>query len=143
MGDDTWLQIFPNNMNESYPFSSFNVRDLNTVDRGCMTHLYPSIEKNESDLIISHFLGVDHVGHRFEANHEKMRNKLTELNEMLSKTVNLINNDTLLLMFGDHGMTDEGDHGGESKKEIEAALFVYTKKSLFDENSYPLYRNVY
>lgn len=31
MGDDTWTQLFPNHFNASYPFPSFNVKDLHTV----------------------------------------------------------------------------------------------------------------
>lgn len=32
----------------------------------------------------------------------------------------------LLLVFGDHGMTKTGDHGGDSPDEITAALFAYS-----------------
>lgn len=31
MGDDTWTQLFPNQFQKSYPFPSFNVKDLDTV----------------------------------------------------------------------------------------------------------------
>lgn len=31
MGDDTWTQLFPNQFHKSYPFPSFNVKDLDTV----------------------------------------------------------------------------------------------------------------
>ncbi len=43
----------------------------------------------------------------------------------------LIDEKTLLLVFGDHGMTDIGDHGGDSKLEVETLLFLYSKKSFF------------
>ena len=33
--------------------------------------------------------------------------------------------------MGDHGMTISGDHGGDSKDEVMAGLFVYSKKRLF------------
>lgn len=42
-----------------------------------------------------------------------------------------LKNDTLLVVMGDHGMTDTGDHGGESQKETDAALFLYSSSSLF------------
>ena len=38
----------------------------------------------------------------------------------------VIEDDTLLLVFGDHGMTRSGDHGGDSEDETNAALFVYS-----------------
>lgn len=31
MGDDTWVQLFPNHFKKSYPYPSFNVKDLHTV----------------------------------------------------------------------------------------------------------------
>ena len=37
-----------------------------------------------------------------------------------------MDNNTLLVVLGDHGMTKTGDHGGDSKEEVEAALFVYS-----------------
>ena len=39
----------------------------------------------------------------------------------------------MLFVFGDHGMTSTGDHGGESPDEIGAALFVYSPSQLVEE----------
>lgn len=36
--------------------------------------------------------------------------------------------DTILFVLGDHGMTKTGDHGGDSKEEVDAALFVYSSQ---------------
>ena len=37
-----------------------------------------------------------------------------------------------MFVFGDHGMTSSGDHGGESPLETDAALLVYSPLPLFD-----------
>lgn len=42
-----------------------------------------------------------------------------------------LQDDTLLVVLGDHGMTDNGDHGGESQKETDAAVFLYSPSPLF------------
>jgi len=42
-----------------------------------------------------------------------------------------LDDDTVLFVFGDHGMTRTGDHGGDSLDELEAALFVYSKQPKF------------
>ena len=42
-----------------------------------------------------------------------------------------VDNDTILFVFGDHGMTATGEHGGESQDETDAALFVYSPRPLF------------
>lgn len=45
--------------------------------------------------------------------------------------VERLENDTLLVVIGDHGMTKSGDHGGDSELEISAALFLYSPTALF------------
>ena len=40
-----------------------------------------------------------------------------------------MDNETVLLVFGDHGMTDDGNHGGASDNELRSVLFSYTKQS--------------
>lgn len=45
--------------------------------------------------------------------------------------VERLDNDTLLVVAGDHGMTMNGDHGGDSEPEVSAALFVYSPTALF------------
>lgn len=34
MGDSTWVELFPNRFKRQYPFPSFNIYDLDTVDLG-------------------------------------------------------------------------------------------------------------
>lgn len=43
-----------------------------------------------------------------------------------------VDDDTVVFVFGDHGMTASGDHGGESEMETTAALLVLTPRPLFD-----------
>ncbi|NXW92973.1 PIGO transferase, partial [Alopecoenas beccarii] len=131
MGDDTWEGLFPKKFFRSYFFPSFNVKDLHTVDNGILQHLYPTVDSGEWDVLIAHFLGVDHCGHKHGPDHPEMAKKLTQMNEMLRSLVDHLRNDTLLLVAGDHGMTETGDHGGDSEKEVNAALFVYSKTPLF------------
>lgn len=42
----------------------------------------------------------------------------------------LLEEDTVLFIFGDHGMSNTGDHGGDSKDEIESGLFIYSPSQL-------------
>ena len=43
-----------------------------------------------------------------------------------------VDNDTIVVVLGDHGMTSTGDHGGETQLETDAALLVYSPLPLFD-----------
>ncbi|CAL8279762.1 unnamed protein product [Merluccius merluccius] len=131
MGDDTWENLFPKKFQRSLPFPSFNVKDLHTVDNGILQHLYSTMVGEDWDVLVAHFLGVDHCGHRFGPDHPAMGHKLTQMDGVIRSVMERLHNDTLLVVMGDHGMTDTGDHGGESQKETDAALFLYSPTPLF------------
>ncbi|WCJ41278.1 GPI ethanolamine phosphate transferase 2 [Euphorbia peplus] len=137
MGDDTWVQLFPDHFNRSYPYPSFNVKDLHTVDNGCIDHLFPSLHEEDWDVLIAHFLGVDHAGHIFGVDSNPMIEKLEQYNLILEKVIQELENqsgpggkheNTLLLVMGDHGQTLNGDHGGGSAEEVDTSLFAMSFK---------------
>ncbi|XP_049752112.1 GPI ethanolamine phosphate transferase 3 isoform X1 [Elephas maximus indicus] len=131
MGDDTWKDLFPGAFSQAFFFPSFNVRDLHTVDNGILEHLYPTMDGGEWDVLIAHFLGVDHCGHKHGPHHPEMAKKLSQMDQMIQGLVERLENDTLLVVAGDHGMTMNGDHGGDSELEVSAALFLYSPTALF------------
>lgn len=136
IGDDTWWSLFPGyfEANISKAYDSFDVWDLHTVDNGVTEHIFPLLEpksKGQWDLLIGHCLGVDHAGHRYGPEHPAMRSKLQQMDAFVRKVVSQIDDDTLLIVMGDHGMDSKGDHGGESDDEVEAALWMYTKRPIF------------
>lgn len=136
LGDDTWTALFPGYFepNISRAYDSFNVWDLHTVDNGVTEHIFPLLEGKEKsnwDVMIAHYLGVDHAGHRYGPNHPAMTAKLAQMDEMLTDLVKKLDDDTLLVVMGDHGMDGKGDHGGESDDEVQAALWMYSKKGIF------------
>ncbi|KAA0054076.1 GPI ethanolamine phosphate transferase 3 isoform X1 [Cucumis melo var. makuwa] len=139
MGDDTWMQLFPNHFQKAFPYPSFNVKDLHTVDNGCIEHLLPSLYENDWDVLIAHFLGVDHAGHIFGVDSSPMFEKLEQYNTVLEKVVDVLESqsktgglheNTLLLVMGDHGQTLNGDHGGGSAEEVETSLFAMSFNKL-------------
>jgi hypothetical protein len=131
MGDDTWLNLYPDDFSHAYVYPSFNVRDLHTVDQGCILHLHEALEKHaygNVDFLVAHFLGVDHVGHTYSPYHPVMQSKLQEMNSIINNTVQHLPSNSLLLIMGDHGMTADGNHGGASAEETDAGLFAYTNR---------------
>ncbi|EKF39389.1 ethanolamine phosphotransferase, putative [Trypanosoma cruzi marinkellei] len=150
LGDDTWLNLFPDDDDETlwkythasppYNISDFEINDNNVTKNMHSTLLLETLETAPSDyakLIIGHYLGVDHVGHRHNADHPEMDRVLARIDAMLHKLTHFIRHQrktsmrTLLLLFGDHGMTTSGDHGGDSFQEIETFLYA----ELFDGNN--------
>lgn len=133
MGDDTWVSLFPESFdpNMTWPFESFNVWDLHTLDNGVNAHLFEHLKDQSWDVTIAHYLGVDHAGHRYGPNHPEMAAKLKEMDQNLVRIVEHIDERTLLIVMGDHGMDAKGDHGGDSPGELEAALWLYSNRPMF------------
>ncbi|KAF7331568.1 GPI ethanolamine phosphate transferase 3 [Mycena kentingensis (nom. inval.)] len=131
MGDDTWMSVYPDTfaLNMTFPEDSFNVEDLHSVDDCVIRHMFPLLEdaSRPFDFLIGHFLGVDHVGHRVGPDHPKMREKLTQMDGVLRRVVDLLDEETLLVVLGDHGMDRSGDHGGDGEHETSSAMWVYSK----------------
>ncbi|CAR23310.1 mannose-ethanolamine phosphotransferase GPI13 [Lachancea thermotolerans CBS 6340] len=133
-GDDTWDNLFnPFLSPASQPFESLNVWDLDTVDNGVIRffedNLFAKSEKSEEwDVLIGHMLGIDHVGHKYGPNHFTMKEKQLQANEFIKRICESIDDDTLLVVMGDHGMDHTGNHGGDSKSELEAALWLHSKR---------------
>lgn len=163
-GDDTWMNLFGTSAlkgtqldshapspdqaglfhpNLTFPFESFNVEDLDTVDTGVETNLLRILEHDSDDqrwdVLIGHFLGLDHAGHRFGASHPSITSKLVQYNTFLQKIVDRLDDDTLLIVMGDHGMDSKGDHGGDSFSEVSSALWLYskTKPLLHEQQALP------
>ncbi|KAK0722981.1 GPI ethanolamine phosphate transferase 3-like protein [Lasiosphaeria miniovina] len=134
LGDDTWDSLFPGyfEANLSRPYDSFNVRDLHTVDNGVIEHIFPLMSgKGDWDVLIGHCLGVDHAGHRYGPEHVEMTKKLRQMDTFIRDLAATMDEKTVLIVMGDHGMDEKGDHGGESDDEVEAALWMYSPKPVF------------
>lgn len=56
--------------------------DLHTVDNGVLAHLYDELKQTDHQLLIAHFLGVDHCGHKYGPNHPEMAKKLSQMNQV-------------------------------------------------------------
>ena len=109
------MGLFPGRFYRASPFPSFDVWDLDTVDNGVTDQLYHELKHPERwDVFIGHFLGVDHVGHKFGPNHPEMARKLAQMNAVLEHVTTNLPDDCVLFAMGDHGMTMTGDHGGDS-----------------------------
>lgn len=66
------------------------------------------MQKNDWDVLIAHFLGVDHCGHKYGPMHFQMSRKLDEMNKVVESIVDTMDYDTTLFVVGDHGMTGTG-----------------------------------
>jgi phosphatidylinositol glycan class O len=67
------------------------------------------------DLIVSHFLSLDHVGHSTSTIHSEIMDlKINKISAFIERVIQTMDNDTILFITGDHGMREDGNHGGSS-----------------------------
>lgn len=134
-GDDTWLQMFPSSMFlRSNGTSSFFATDYVQVDTNVTENVIPELGRlDEWDYLILHYLGVDHIGHSHGgASSRLMKSKLLEMDDVLERVVEFVrasNDSYILVLTGDHGMTDAGNHGGSTAEESNTALVMVNASS--------------
>jgi len=139
-GDDTWSSLFPPpRLTSNLPFPSLNVKDID----GCDDHVlqtFPGMveeaaggDMGKRSLLVGHFLGVDHIGHRYGIDHPEMSRKIAKMDEFLERMRRRAREikeegrgEVLLLFFGDHGQTTSGDHGGATREEVQSLLFAHS-----------------
>lgn len=109
LGDSTWTELFPRRFLREYAHPSFNIFDLDSVDNAINAKLPDELAKNDWSLLVAHYLGVDHCGHKHGPMHPEMGRKLTEMNGVIRTIINKMDNETTLFVIGDHGMTATGN----------------------------------
>ncbi|RWS05639.1 GPI ethanolamine phosphate transferase 2-like protein [Dinothrombium tinctorium] len=143
-GDDTWTQMFEESIFlRSNVTHSFFATDYTTVDTNVTENLIPELtpERLEQwDYLILHYLGVDHIGHAHGgANSSLMPAKLIEMDnviKLLYETLKRSNDSYLMVITGDHGMTEAGNHGGSTNEEIKTALvFISNRKNNYTKSA--------
>lgn len=131
-GDDTWLRLFPAEQyfNQSEGTSLFFVNDFTEVDRNVTRHLDVQL-KQPFDALILHYLGLDHIGHTGGPMSVHMKPKQQEMDGILKRLYESIDDQdeqTLIVLMGDHGMNEIGNHGGSSEGETSPGLVLISPK---------------
>ena len=142
-GDDTWLKLFTpveSIFDSCEGTNSFFVSDFEEVDFNVTRHIPTQIkERDQWDTLILHYLGLDHIGHKGGAFSKFMPNKQTEMDNVIKDIYNnLIDEDSLLVVLGDHGMNDVGNHGGSSAGETHAGMVFLSPKL----SKYPYFKDI-
>ncbi|KAK9833550.1 hypothetical protein WJX81_004970 [Elliptochloris bilobata] len=148
MGDDTWLQLFPTAFEWARPFPSFNVHDLHTVDDGIWEELLPALRNPQDwDVLVVHYLGVDHAGHSHGTRGPAMTAKLRQLDAQIRQAVDAVAAEageggqharTLITVLGDHGQTAGGEHGGGTPVETDTVLLALSAATLHRRRAMPV-----
>jgi hypothetical protein len=133
-GDDTWCTLVDcAGFLHATPMESFNVADLDGVDEGVWGAIRRESRNGDWDVLILHTLGVDHIGHMIGSEGPRMRAKEAQMREMIKDLILGLQEATarddarevVLMVFGDHGMTKDGNHGGATEAETDSVLATY------------------
>ena len=125
-GDYIWEPLYGQYFDEIVKFQSQNTRDLDTLDNGVRKALLNKLRGDQDfKLLVSHVIGVDSAGHTYGSQHESIERKLQDTQELIREVIALMDDRTMLIVFGDHGMTEDGNHGGGSELELRTVFFAY------------------
>nr|XP_045737662.1 GPI ethanolamine phosphate transferase 2 isoform X8 [Mirounga angustirostris] len=130
-GDETWVKLFPRHFVEYDGTTSFFVSDYTEVDDNVTRHLDKVLKRGDWDVLILHYLGLDHIGHVSGPSSPLIGHKLREMDSILMKIhTSLLSEEretlvpNLLVLCGDHGMSETGGHGASSVEELNTALIL-------------------
>nr|XP_051684262.1 GPI ethanolamine phosphate transferase 2 isoform X3 [Oryctolagus cuniculus] len=130
-GDETWVKLFPKHFVEYDGTTSFFVSDYTEVDNNVTRHLDKVLKRGDWDLLILHYLGLDHIGHVSGPSSPLIGHKLSEMDSVLMKIhTSLLAKErdsvlpSLLVLCGDHGMSETGGHGASSAGEVNTPLIL-------------------
>lgn len=126
-GDPLWTEMFPNDFTEANNIRSFDLKDQD-VDNITTQIIHKKLDENNFDLLLGHMLGVDHMGHSYGIGDPRVAKILNRIDNFIMEIIEKMDDETTLIVLGDHGMTNEGEHGHGSPKELDTAIAAYNKK---------------
>ncbi|KJZ73379.1 hypothetical protein HIM_07173 [Hirsutella minnesotensis 3608] len=132
-GDDTWLKLFPDTFDRHDGTTSFFVSDFTEVDHNVTRNIATELERDDWSLMVLHYLGLDHIGHKSGPRSFNMLPKQQEMDGVVETLFKAMDSKpglqtTLLVLCGDHGMNDAGNHGASSPGETSPALLFLSPK---------------
>lgn len=81
------------------------------------------------DFLLIHTMGVDDAGHKYGGNSAEYKDKVITVDGILSMLIDewISDENTVVIVTADHGMTELGQHGGTTKIERTVPLYLIGK----------------
>ncbi|KAJ5298090.1 hypothetical protein N7508_008339 [Penicillium antarcticum] len=126
-GEENWLNLFPKMFDRSEGYGSHFLPDFTSIDPAVAMFIDKELKNDDWSGLVVHFPGIDHLAHMGGAYSPYMQAKQREMDDVVNNVYRSIQkephlNKTLLVLLGDHGMNDLGEHGGDSVEELSTAL---------------------
>ncbi|PEZ06218.1 nucleotide pyrophosphatase [Bacillus sp. AFS018417] len=97
------------------------------------THLFADanylLRTYQPDFLYVHSMNVDDDGHKFTADSDKYRNRVITVDVILANILPAwIEAGYQVIITADHGMNDDGNHGGTTAADRDVPLFIISDK---------------
>lgn len=129
-GDETWTKLFPTIFKRKNGIPLLSIADHTTADENITWHASNELlHPHNFDIMILHYMGLDHIGLTSGSRGPLVDGKLKEMDSVLQTIYESLEMHdqskpakSLLVVTGDHGMTDKGSHGGTTMPERNVPL---------------------
>ncbi|KAM0675787.1 mannose-ethanolamine phosphotransferase gpi13 [Gurleya vavrai] len=125
-GDDTWIDLFPVLKDKSVTIPAYGKDRTFEAENKVMRLLINDV--NKIKYLFGHFSLLDCYGHDYTVFSKPVKMILEEYDKMIEEIYNKMNDDTLMVILSDHGVNDDGSHGGGNIKEISSTGIFISKK---------------
>lgn len=90
------------------------------------------LRKNHNpDFLYIHPMGMDDIGHKYGGNSGEYRNNAIYVDSLLGKVIPLWQElGYQIVVTSDHGMNDDGNHGGDTQNDRDVPLFIISPKEI-------------
>jgi len=131
-GDSLWKDYFSQDLSVAPAIPSFDIKDMD-VDGTTIDYVKDKIKSNDFDMLIGHMLVADHMAHAYGISDYRVAEAIVRIDDFIQEIVDLMDDETTLIIAGDHGSDNTGDHGHDSIEETTTAVIAYHKKG-FQKN---------
>lgn len=98
-GDDTWLKMFPSLFVRSGGTHSFFAADFWEVDKNVTLQLTKELGRTDWDIMVVHYLGLDHIGHMEGPQSPHVAPKLAEMDHVIKQIYDAMRNQVSALSY--------------------------------------------
>ncbi|KAF1832636.1 alkaline phosphatase-like protein, partial [Decorospora gaudefroyi] len=132
-GADLWLDVYSDIFDRFEGTDAWYLPEFTTVDSNVTRHLPNELARDDWKALVLHYLGLDNIAHQGGPTGAHMVPKQAQMDDVVKLVYDALEQkahlkNTLFVMLGDHGMTDQGNHGGASPSEIAAAMVFVSPK---------------
>jgi hypothetical protein len=122
VGEAVWSHRYGQWADQTFPLHDRGLHDTHESDDAALWAGVTILENDNPDVLVVHFVGADHVGHEHGTVgvNGPYAKRLREIDDAIKELVTAAPETMAVLVMADHGMTDQGGHGGGEEKPRNA-----------------------